>query len=322
MEFRQEGKKLSVPCLFYPAVKEAGFSIKEVLQDAEKQAEILVRIAEGSPVGAVIRMTELWCEAAAFGMECEIREDDFPRLGQPLFEEAEDLAGVAVPSAVNRVTAPLIEAIGLVASKIEKPLIVGTTGPFTLGAVLNGSENFMMNCMTDEEPVHAFLEKVTEFLISYLSEYKKAGARAVMVAEPSISMVSPAMAREFSNAYLQKVIHAVQDDNFSVVYHNCGAVNRHLDAIAELDAAAFHFGSEVNLALAFEKIGAEKAILGNIEPRLFLHNGSEEVRGQTEKLLQAFAEKENFVLSTGCDLSPQAEKASIQAFFSAADAKS
>ena len=304
------------PCLFYPAAQNE--TIAELLTDCEKQARLLLRISESYPVGAVIRMTELWCEAAAFGMQCRLSDHDFPGLGDPVFADAEALKGVTIPSVDNPVTKPLIDAVRLAAPHMDKPLIVGVTAPYTLGSVLNGSVDFMMNCISNPDIVHGFLQQLTSFLIEYITAYKTAGASAVILAEPSIAMISPSMTGEFSNTYIKKIINRVQDETFSVIYHNCGAVNAHLDAILELDADAFHFGSEVDMDRVLRSVHDDRLVMGNIEPRLFIGDNEDAVKSNTSALWEKYASFPNWRLSTGCDLSPNASGKSISAFFESA----
>lgn len=307
-----------MPCLFYPVAGKLSLSISDVLADAKNQAHLLTEIDRNYPVGAVIRMTELWCEAASFGMDCTVSENDFPKLGNPIYLSADDLDASVCPAVYNRVTESLIEAVRLAAPSLDKPLIAGVTGPFTLGSVLNGSEDFMVNSMTEDSIVHSFLSKITDFLTSYILEYKAAGASGVILAEPSVSMISPEMTAEFSNIYIQKIINKVQDEHFSVIYHNCGAVNQHLGVLSQLNANGFHFGNEVDLDLAFSSIGDDKLIMGNIDPRLFISGTPEGIQKETARLQTKYCAHGNWMLSTGCDLSPSASLDNIDAFLETA----
>ncbi|MEI8140262.1 MAG: uroporphyrinogen decarboxylase family protein [bacterium] len=306
--------KSAAPCLFYPVVKEMGLSLMDVLTDGKKQKDVLLEIADKYPVSAVIRMTELWCEAKAFGMDCKIDDADFPKLGTVLYPDIAALECAVVPSPLNDTLFPLIEAVRLAVPCMKKPLIVGATGPYTLGSVLNGSEEFMVNCMTEPDIVHAFLEKTTSFLIAYVLEYKKAGASGIILAEPSIAMISPDMADDLSHRYIERIISEVQDDAFSVIYHNCGAVNPHVTSIVKLSAHAFHFGSDVDLAIALDGLSSDRIVMGNIDPQRFLAESPEQIEAETRALLSRYAQYSNYVSSTGCDLSPSARIDSISRF--------
>ena len=73
------------------------------------------------------------------------------------------------------------------------------TGPYTLGTVIYGSEDFMMACMTEEEETAEFMQKLCDFLIAYAKAYKQARANGIMIAESTTSMISPAMMSECSH---------------------------------------------------------------------------------------------------------------------------
>lgn len=303
----------AVPCLFYPIAKRMGISLSELLTNSALQKEALIKLSTDYPIGAVIRMTELWAEAASFGMSVSFLSGDFPRLKESLYTDVEELETAVIPQAVNETTKPLIEAAALAVSELEMPLIVGVTAPYTLGAVLNGSEDFMINCMTEPKIVHSFLERLTDFLIAYCLEYKKVGVYAILLAEPSIAMISPAMAEEFSNCYIERLISALQDENFHIIYHNCGAVNEHLSTISKLSADGFHFGSDVDLSLALDAIPKDRMVMGNIDPRLFLSPDTAKLTAAAKSLMEKCRGYDNFILSTGCDLPPHATPQAIDA---------
>lgn len=305
--------KNPTPCLFYSIAKEMNESIENLLLDSHVQKDGLVALSQKNNSDAVIRMTELWCEAASFGMQVTFQENDFPKLGSAIINDADELENILFPNVINEFTSSIIESVVLAKPQISKPLIVGVTAPYTLASVLNGSENFMINCMTEQETCHSFLKNLTSFLTEYIIEYKKAGADGIMLCEPSVAMISPDMMNEFSNSYIERIISEVQDSNFSVIYHNCGAVNPHLETIAKLSAHGFHFGSDVNMKKALDTIPKDRLVMGNIDPRLFLPG-----ENPLEKIAQiksTCGSYENFVMSTGCDLPPNATDENILKFF-------
>jgi uroporphyrinogen decarboxylase len=315
MMFNAATRKV-MPCLFYGAQMAKRVPIKQLLCDSDVQADVLTHIAENYDVGAVIRMTELWSEASSFGADCVMKEKAFPVISKPLFVGIESALKARVPEARNEVTIPLIDSIKKASERINKPIIAGVTGPFTISSVLNGNTEFMMDCMLKQDDVHAFLEKVTEFLMSYIIEYKKAGAFGVMIAEPSIAMISPGMAMEFSNQYIKRIIEQTQDDDFTVIYHNCGKVDAHLDNIKTLDAFGYHFSEQVDILHILDSFPRESLIMGNVEPKYFASLTPEKMKGKVSKLLDETAKYSNFVLSSGCDIGFDAKEDTITAFCS------
>jgi uroporphyrinogen decarboxylase len=122
----------------------------------------------------------------------------------------------------------------------------------------------------------------------------------------------------FSSAYVRRLGEAVCDGNFGIVLHNCGAKLVHLPAILETGLSAFHFGAPMDLTAALKRIPADTVVCGNLDPSaVFCQLAAEEARARATALLAATAGHPNFVLSSGCDIPPNARLANLDAFYEA-----
>ena len=193
-------------------------------------------------------------------------------------------------------------------------------GPFSLAARLLDVSEIMMDCYDEPEMVHLILEKVTQFLIEYAKEYKLAGANGIVMAEPVSGLLSPSLEAEFSSPYVKRIVDAVQDNDFIVVYHNCGDnVPLMLDSILSTGAAAYHFGNAVDMEKdIIMKVPSDIVVMGNVDPAGTLRMGTtDEVKKETLSLLNKCSKYPNFVLSSGCDIPPNTPWDNIDAFFAA-----
>ena len=137
------------------------------------------------------------------------------------------------------------KAVGLIS---DRPVFAGVIGPFSLAARLLDVTEIMVDCYDEPDMVHIVLDKAAQFLTEYCLAYKAAGANGVVVAEPVAGLLSPSLAEEFAAPYIKRIIDAVQDDEFIVIYHNCGnAVPNLLDTIYSIGASAYHFGNAVDI---------------------------------------------------------------------------
>ena len=84
----------------------------------------------------------------------------------------------------------------------DRPVLAGAIGPFSLAGRLMDVNEVMILCYEEPELVHAVLEKVTQFIISYVAAFKEAGADGVVLAEPLAGLLSPRSAR--------RVLHALR----------------------------------------------------------------------------------------------------------------
>ena len=139
-----------------------------------------------------------------------------------------------------------------------------------------------------------------------------------MIAEPLAGLLSPMLEEEFSSPYIKKIVDAVQEDDFVVIYHNCGDnVSKMLDSILSTGCAAYHFGNAVDMEKdIIAQVPTDTVVMGNIDPAGILRMSSpEKVREETLALLDKCAKYPNFVLSSGCDMPPMTPWENIDAFF-------
>ena len=201
----------------------------------------------------------------------------------------------------------------------DRPVLAGVIGPYSLIGRLMGIEDAMMNCFDDPDMVHETLKKGNEFIIALIKAYKEAGANGVLLAEPLTGMLSPAMADEFSHDYVKEIIDAVQDDEFAVIYHNCGNnVPLMKKDIYNLGAMGYHFGDVIDMETMLKDSPEDALILGNISPSAqFLSGTPASMKQAVESLMTRFGGYKNFVLSSGCDIPYQSPWRNIDAFFEA-----
>ena len=112
---------------------------------------------------------------------------------------------------------------------------------------------------------------------------------------------------------------AVQDDDFLVIYHNCGnSTIQTIDSILDTGAAAFHFGNAINMAEMMRHIPADVVAMGNVDPAGEFRNGTpESIRAATLRVMEDCCGYPNFVISSGCDVPPLSGWENIDAFFAA-----
>jgi len=315
------GEKKPFPVLSYPAVQELGITVEDLVHSAEKQADGMRLIADRYDMPASVTYMDLSVEAEAFGANCVYKENEVPTITGKLVGTEEDLAALPVPEVGAGRTGVTVETVRRAAALItDRPVLAGCIGPFSLAGRLMNVNDIMVSCYTDPELVHAVLEKATEFILRYMLAFKAAGADGVIMAEPLAGILSPDLMREFSSEYVARIVQAVEDDGFLVVYHNCGsAINQLRDEVLATGCRAFHFGESADMPAMLAAIPGDRLVLGNISPSSLFNNSSPEKMREAVKALRAScAGHDNFVLSSGCDIPPHTSFEMIDAFFEAA----
>lgn len=313
-------KKKAIPVLSFPSVQLMGITVRELISSAESQARGMKMIADRVDAAATVSLMDLSVEAEAFGSTIRVSDDEVPTVIGALVTDEDEAEALQVPAVGTARTGLYVEAIRQAAELItDRPVFAGVVGPYSLAGRLLDVSEIMILCYEEPDMVNTVMEKTTAFLINYINAYKAAGANGVVMAEPLTGMLSPALAEEFSAPYVKQIVDAVQDENFIVIYHNCGNnVLRMADAIVSCGAAAYHFGNAINLADMIPYIPADCLVMGNVDPAGQICNGTpESVKASTHQIMDACGHAPNFCISTGCDVPPMSSWANIDAFFAA-----
>jgi uroporphyrinogen decarboxylase len=314
--------KKALPVLSFPAIQLMGITVRDLISDSDRQAEGMAKVAARVKSAASVSLMDLSVEAECFGSTIRVSDEEVPTVTGSIVKTEEDVQNLTVPPVGAGRTGIYLKAMEKAVQKIEdRPVLGGIIGPFSLTGRLMDVTEVMYACYDEPEVVHKVLEKVTGFLTEYALSYKATGANGIVMAEPLAGVLSPELAEEFSCNYVKKIIDAVQDDGFIVVYHNCGnAVPGMTDKLAAMGAAAYHFGNAVQMEEILKKMPATMPCLGNVDPAGQFRNGTpESVRKATLELLEKCSKYPNFVVSSGCDIPPASKWENIDAFFAAVD---
>ncbi|MBR2952474.1 MAG: uroporphyrinogen decarboxylase family protein, partial [Clostridia bacterium] len=272
--------KKPMPILSFPSVSLLGVGVRELISDSTLQARGMKAIAEKTPSAASVSFMDLSVEAECFGATVTVTDDEVPTIKGRIINDADEAEALAVPEVGSGRTQIYLDAIKKAKESItDRPVLAGMIGPFSLAARLFDVSEIMMDCYDDPDMVHLVLEKCTQFLTAYAKAYHdEAGADGIVMAEPVAGLLSPSLEEEFSAPYVKKIVDAVQNDDFIVIYHNCGDnVPKMLPSILSTGAVVYHFGNAVDLEKdILEKVPANIVVMGNIAPVGVLRIGTPE----------------------------------------------
>ena len=319
-ELRTAPVKKAMPVLSFPCIQLLGITVKDLIASGEMQAKGMKLVAERIPSAASVSMMDLSVEAEAFGATAHFSDDEVPTITGQLIESEEDADALAVPAVGAGRTGIYIDAIKNACLAItDRPVFAGVIGPYSLAGRLLDVSEIMILCYEEPDMVHTVMRKATDFLISYIRAYKEVGASGIVIAEPLAGLLSPSLMNEFAAPYMKEIVDAVQDEEFIVIYHNCGnAIANLVEDIVSCGAAAYHFGNAVPMLTMLEKMPREVVVMGNIDPVGEFRGGTpDSIYASTTALLEACKDYPNFVISSGCDIPPMAKWENIDAFFKA-----
>jgi uroporphyrinogen decarboxylase len=313
--------KKAIPVLSFPCIQLMGISVKELISNSDSQAKGIKLIADKCDSAASVSLMDLSLEAECFGSEIKVTDDgEVPTVVGSIVTDMESAENLKVPPiGAGRTSIYLQAAEKAVQMITDRPVFGGVIGPFSLAGRLVGVSEAMIFCYEEPEMMNMVLSKATDFLISYIKEYKKTGVNGIIMAEPVTGMLSPDLAREFSEPYVRKINEEVRDENFIMIYHNCGnSTIQMIDSILATGADAFHFGNAIDMAEMMQYIPENIIAMGNISPAEQFRGGTpESIKKAALELLTKCAKYPNFIISSGCDIPPLSPWNNIDAFFEA-----
>ena len=303
----------------HPGIELCGSTVLKAVTDGQVHADAICALNDRFPSDAVTAIMDLTVEAEAFGAEIRFSENEIPNVIGRLVEDAECVAALEVPSLDKGRIPEYLKANRIVASRVkDKKIYGGCIGPFSLAGRLFDLSELMMAMYIEPETVTILLEKCTAFITSYVRAMKDTGINGVIMAEPASGLVSNDDCYQYSSVYVHKIVDAVQDENFSIVLHNCGNTGHCTDAMIRSGASALHFGNRADMVEALKACPADIPVMGNIDPVGVMQKASpEQVYSTVSELLEKTAEFDNFILSSGCDVPPRTPFENIQAFYKA-----
>ena len=311
-------KKVALPILSFPSVSLMDITVRELISDSDRQAQGMKMVAERVNAAAAVSLMDLSVEAECFGSTIRVSDEEVPTVIGHIVSDEDEANALEVPAVGSARSGLYVDAIRKAVEIItDRPVLAGIIGPYSLAARLLDVTEIMMLCYDEPDMVHIVLEKATAFLIEYAKAYKAAGANGIVMAEPVAGLLSPALEEEFSSPYVKQIVDAVQDDNFIVVYHNCGDnVLRMTESILSTGADAYHFGNSIDMADMMAKMPADTVVMGNVDPAGVLRQGTPEtVKAATLAVMNKCCAYPNFVISSGCDIPPATPWENVDAFF-------
>jgi uroporphyrinogen decarboxylase len=306
-----------MPVMTYPGLNKTGETILDMVTKGESQYRCIKELSKMYPGIAAMTVMDLSLEAEAFGSPVAFSENEVPTVTDRILSDRGDIEKLKIPEIKKGRVNEYLKAAKLAAENInDRPVFAGCIGPYSLAGRLFDMTRIMMSIILEPDDIHLLLDKVTDYIIELIKEFKETGVNGIIMAEPAPGLLSPEQANEFSYEYVKKIVDAVQDDYFMVMFHNCGNTENHVKYMVETGAMSYHFGNAVDMYKIMPQIPWGKLAFGNLDPASLIKNGTkEEISKETWELLLKTANYKSFVLSSGCDIPPGTPTDNIDTIF-------
>jgi uroporphyrinogen decarboxylase len=273
--------------------------------------EVTLQPLDRYALDAAILFSDILTIPDAMGLGLYFAEGEGPRFERPT-RDAASIEKLFAPDPHGELKY-VVDAVAEIRRSLDGrvPLIGFAGSPYTLACYMvegGASDDFRtIKTMLYREPalLHRILEVNAQAVALYLNAQIEAGVQAVMLFDTWGGNLSHDAYREFSLAYLTRVLDEVKREHEGkrvprIVFTKGGGL--WLEAIAGCGCDCVGVDWTVNLADARRRVGDQVALQGNLDP-MVLFSSPQVIREQTGKILASFGAGSGHVFNLGHGIS-------------------
>lgn len=287
----------------------------EMCRTPDLAVEVTVEPVDALGVDAAILFSDLLLPLAPLGVPFDFRSGDGPVIESPL-RSAAQIAALRHFDPREEL-APTLAAIRLLRPRLGVPLIGFAGAPFTLAgyAVEGGhSTHFAhVKALMYEQPGawHQLAELLARVAAEYLMAQAEAGAQALMLFDSWIGVLSEADYREFVLPHVKSLFASLADSAAPLIHFGTGTGHL-LAALREAGGTVIGVDWRTPLDVAWNRVGADVAVQGNLDPTLLLAPRERLLAGVDDVLARA-AGRPGHVFNLGHGILPLTPVESVRA---------
>lgn len=305
---RQAGRYLPE----YRATRARAGSFMDLCQNPELACEVTMQPLARFPLDAAILFSDILTVPDAMGLGLYFETGEGPRFRDPVRSLA-DIERLPVPDPEQELRY-VMDAVRLIRRELNGsvPLIGFAGSPWTLATYMiegAGSRDFAETkriLYGEPQAMHALLQKVSAAVSIYLQAQIRAGAQAVMIFDTWGGSLTPRHYREFSLAYMQRIIDDLPREHdgrrVPVTLFTKGG-GAWLEWQADAGADALGLDWTIEIAEAARRVGDRVALQGNLDPSV-LYADNDVVRAEARRVLEGFPNATGHVFNLGHGIHP------------------
>lgn len=312
-----------VPQLFGHAALAAGVGLVSYLHDGRVLAECQLRERQRFDSDAVFAFADFGVETEALGSRLKFYDRQYPDVADYALGAGDDPARLAPPDPVNDGRMPtILRAVALLRRALQDTAVVAgaVTGPMTLATQLYGTEAALYLAADDIDRFQAALELATATALRFGRAQLAAGAHGIVVFDPAASpaVVPPSFFAARVQPRLQRLLAGLRAGGARLVWLNIAGptapILPHYETIGA-DIATFDYYVECAQA---RRLLPRTCLAGNLRSLAFLDPAPAALAAAARQSMAAFADRGGYLLSSGCEIPPEAGDAGIAAVAAAA----
>jgi uroporphyrinogen decarboxylase len=322
--FGQPDRVPVIPQIFGHSAILAGHTLLDYVQNGETAADCQLQALARYDGDVVFAAIDTCIETEAIGGKIRFRPDIYPAVERPPLTPEHDFGHLAFPDPHHAARMPelLRMATRLREAVADERLVVGIVqGPMTLAVQFLGPETALYLAADDPKCFEQLLDFNTELALRWGLAQLQAGVHLPMVFEPAgcPEVVPAAFFRELIAPRLKRLFTAYREGGALTNWlHIAGQSLSILPSYAALGVDIGNFDYPVDPLQLQQALPDTLCVDGNIKPLLFVEGTQEEVEAESLRLIRLFEKRGGFILSSGCEIPPEAKPENIEAMVQAA----
>jgi uroporphyrinogen decarboxylase len=268
------------------------YDILTMAKTPELCAQVTLMPVEQFRVDGAVLYADIMLPLEGMGISLEIQPDIGPIIHNPV-RTMQDVEALRVIDAEES-TPYVMEAIRLVRNElVGKQAVIGFSGaPFTLACYMiegRPSRDYAIakSLMYGQPEVwNALMNKLTEVVSRYLVAQIDAGVDVVQLFDSWVGALGPSAYRRFVQPYTRRIFQAVKQTGTPTIHFGTGTASL-LELMAETGSDIVSVDWRVGLDEAWECIGYDLGIQGNLDPTLLLTSWDVVEQGMNDVLRRA-----------------------------------
>jgi uroporphyrinogen decarboxylase len=299
----------------YRALRER-HSLLELCRTPELATRITLQPVDAIDVDAAIIFSDLLLPFAPMGLAFDFVKGEGPKIEQPLRTEAdiERLRLFEPREGLGYV----LDAIRMARHELDGrvPLIGFAGAPFTLAsyAIEGGpSRDFARTkalMYGHPEAWHRLCDRLAQVVSAFVVAQVEAGAQAIQIFDSWVGALSAEDYREFALPHTAKVFDALTPTGVPTIHFGTGT-STILTDLAAAGGDVIGVDWRLPLDVAWDRLGADRAVQGNLDPTLLLGPRHRLLRA-AEDVLQRAAGRPGHIFNLGHGILPASPLEHVQ----------
>ena len=304
---RQAGRYLPE----YNRTRSRAGSFLDLCRNPDLATEVTLQPLSRFALDAAIVFSDILTIPDAMGLGLYFAEGEGPRFDRPLRDQ-DTIHRLPIPDPEEQLGYVLNAVRQIQRALAGKVPLIGFAGsPFTLACYMveggSSTDFHVLKAMLYARPdlVHHILDTNCRAVTGYLNAQINAGVDAVMIFDTWGGILSTPAFREFSLAYLERIIAGLSGGESgepvpSIVFTKGGGQWLKDIAATGCDAVGVDWTTDIGAARAL--IGRDVALQGNLDPAV-LFSSPDVIRKETQQVLSAFGTGGGHVFNLGHGIS-------------------